>query len=132
MMEQFYIRTTNDNNPNNNPEPCPRTGYPSESFLGTGGENVITGGSGDDIYNVVNAELPETYNTITDFEAGVDRIGINGLGIGFSDLQLSPNDGNAAIGVPVGDGTFARVAVLLGVDSANLVEDYFDFGESLA
>ncbi len=93
----------------------------------TGGENLITGGPGDDIFNVVNAELPETYNTITDFEA-VDRIGINGLGIGFSDLELSPNDGNAAIGVPVGDGTFARVAVLLGVDSANLVENYFDFG----
>ena len=58
----------------------------------------------------------------------MDIIGINGLGIGFDDLELSPNDGNAAIAVPGEDGTFTRVAVLLGVDSGNLVEGYFDFG----
>lgn len=97
----------------------------------TGGDNIITGGEGADTFNIADTQLPNFFNTITDFDGEEDIIGINGLGIGFGDLELSTSDGNASIGIPQEDGTFKMAAILLGVDSDNLVADYFSFGQSL-
>lgn len=49
-------------------------------FVGTGGENQITGGEGRDQFWVVNAQLPDAVNIITDFNLSEDTIGIAGYG----------------------------------------------------
>ena len=91
-------------------------------FTLDGGDNTITGGADADQFWIAGAELPESTNTITDFESGVDVIGIAGLGIGFDNLSLSDRDGNALIGTEEGD-----LALLEGVDAASLTADDFVF-----
>ncbi len=76
-------------------------------FASTGGLNTITGGVGVDFFWVVNAELPETENIVTDFELGIDVIGIAFAGISsLADLSFS-QEGNDAI-ISVGDRAVAR------------------------
>ena len=52
---------------------------------------------------------PEEVNTITDFESGVDVIGIAGIG-SFEDISFKVDDGNTVINILNQD-----VAVLLGM-----------------
>ena len=91
-------------------------------FTLKGGDNTITGGEGSDQFWIAGAELPESANTITDFESGIDVIGVAGLGIGFDDLNLSDRDGNTLISTEEGD-----LAVLEGVDASSLTADDFVF-----
>ncbi|MEO0969044.1 MAG: glycerophosphodiester phosphodiesterase family protein, partial [Cyanobacteria bacterium J06639_18] len=82
-------------------------------FVQSGGDNLISGGEGADQFWVVSGEIPEAANTILDFEAGTDVIGILGsasLGIDASSLDVSDDGVNTAI--VFGDDT---LAVLNGV-----------------
>ena len=91
-------------------------------FTLSGGNNTITGGADADQFWIAGAEFPESSNTITDFESGVDVIGVAGLGIGFEDLSISDSGGDALIASSDRD-----LAVLQGVDSASLTADDFVF-----
>ncbi|MCJ8280049.1 MAG: amidase family protein, partial [Rivularia sp. ALOHA_DT_140] len=62
-------------------------------FITEKGGNTISGGVGQDQFWIVNAQLPEEANTITDFERGIDVIGIGGIGA-FEDISLKVDDGN--------------------------------------
>ncbi len=68
-------------------------------FVQSGGDNILSGGEGADQFWIVNAEIPESMNTIVDFEMGTDVIGISGsVGIsGFADLTLTEMGGNTEI-----------------------------------
>ncbi|MGL5872665.1 MAG: esterase-like activity of phytase family protein, partial [Xenococcaceae cyanobacterium] len=91
-------------------------------FVGNGGGNTIAGGEGADQFWIANKQLPEEANTITDFQAGIDVIGIDGLGIGFDDLKISQNENDAIIATGDRD-----LAVFIGVDAANLNANNFVF-----
>ncbi|MEO1429879.1 MAG: amidase family protein [Cyanobacteria bacterium J06633_8] len=79
-------------------------------FITDKGGNTISGGADNDQFWIVNAELPEKANTITDFESGVDVIGISGLGLSFADVALEIDGKNTVINILNQD-----VAVVLGV-----------------
>ena len=68
-------------------------GAGNDQFYAQSGEdNVIAGGAGDDQFWIVSGELPQTANTITDFEIGEDVIGILGsesLGISADSLEVN-------------------------------------------
>lgn len=91
-------------------------------FVTDGGENTITGGEDADQFWLANAVFPESTNTITDFESGVDILGIAGLGISFEELSITNSNGDALISAGDGD-----LAILQGVDAATLNADNFVF-----
>ncbi|MEO0933991.1 MAG: alkaline phosphatase, partial [Cyanobacteria bacterium J06641_2] len=86
-------------------------------FVQSGGGNTISGGEGADQFWIVSGEIPETANTIVDFEAGTDVIGILGsesLGISSSTLELTEMEGDTKIAF---DGnTLAMINGVTGLD----------------
>ena len=69
-------------------------------YVQSGGDNLIAGGVGNDQFWIVSGEIPQSANTITDFEIGEDVIGILGsesLGISSDTLQLSQVGDNTSI-----------------------------------
>ena len=69
-------------------------------FVGSGGNNIISGGAGADQFWIVTGEIPESANTIVDFEVGTDVIGILGsasLGIDANSLTLTEMNGNTEV-----------------------------------
>ena len=66
-------------------------------FAQAGGNNVITGNLGADQFWIANAQYPDSPNIITDFTSGEDVIGIAGLGIGFTDLNITQTDAGELI-----------------------------------
>ncbi len=67
-------------------------------FIIDGGDNLLTGGAGVDTFRIANGELPPTLNTITDFQVGVDVIGVGGIGAASTnDLVFSQVENNAVI-----------------------------------
>jgi glycerophosphoryl diester phosphodiesterase len=91
-------------------------------FVTNGGDNTITGGEGADQFWLANAQFPESTNTITDFESGVDVIGLAGLGISFEELSITDSNGDTLISSSNND-----LAILQGVDAASLNADNFVF-----
>ncbi|MEL6460441.1 MAG: serine hydrolase [Cyanobacteria bacterium J06621_15] len=92
-----------------------------DSFFATsGGNNIVTGGEGKDQFWIAVAETPEAANTITDFTVGEDVIGIAGLGIGFSDINITQQEDNALIAI---DGI--NLGILQGIDADILSVDNF-------
>ncbi len=93
-------------------------------FLGEeSGESTITGGADADQFWIANAGVPFAANTITDFTAGEDVLGVAGLGATeISDLNISQNGDDAAIAFN-GD----NLAVLLNIDSTTLSNSDFVF-----
>ncbi len=87
-------------------------------FVGTGGNNFLSGGAGIDQFWIYNAETPTAANTILDFQAGTDVIGIQGAAFKFTDLVRTGN--NIAIGNTI-------IATLTNVDTANLTIANFVF-----
>ena len=82
-------------------------------FVQSGGDNVISGGKGADQFWIASAEIPKSANTVLDFKAGTDVIGIldsASLGISASTLDVSDDGVNTTI--TFGDDT---LAVLNGV-----------------
>ena len=90
-------------------------------YANSGGDNTITGGEGEDQFWIAVGEIPESANTITDFTAGEDVIGIV-LGISFDDLSLTQDGDNTLIAAGGND-----LATLLGVESTSLSTDNFAF-----
>ncbi|NBD17794.1 MAG: hypothetical protein GVY04_17185 [Cyanobacteria bacterium] len=91
-------------------------------FVTSDGDNIMTGGEGADQFWIANAELPAAANIITDFTSGEDVLGIAGLGLSFSDLNLTQD----------GDHTFIKtdtqdLAILSDVAADHLTADNFAF-----
>ena len=91
-------------------------------FVGTGGNNTLSGGEGADQFWIATAELPDLANTITDFELGVDVLGIADLGIDFDSLSLTQEEGKTLIGTNNQD-----LAILSGIESSSLSAENFVF-----
>jgi len=91
-------------------------------FVTSSGNNTLTGGTGADQFWIASAGIPASTNTITDFTAGEDVIGIAGLGIGFDDLNLTQQGDDALISTAE-----SELAILTGIDSASLSADNFAF-----
>lgn len=91
-------------------------------FVGTGSNNTLSGGEEADQFGIATAELPDSANTITDFEVGVDVLGIAGLGIGFDSLSLTQEEGKTSIGTNNQD-----LAILSDIESSSLSADNFVF-----
>ncbi|MEA5619229.1 alkaline phosphatase [Cronbergia sp. UHCC 0137] len=86
-------------------------------YVQSGGGNLLSGGAGADQFWIVNGELPDAYNTILDFQMGVDVIGISGsagLGITAATLDLDVMNGNTKI--MFGGQTLAMVNGVTGLD----------------
>ena len=75
------------------------------------GDNTLTGGVGEDSFWITTAELPHKVNTITDFEAEVDVIGVGGLGIAYEDLDFRVEDSNTIVSALGQD-----LAILLNIE----------------
>lgn len=89
-------------------------------LLGSG--STISGGSDSDQFWLATAEYPETANTITDFENGIDVLGIGGLGLSFDDLTFTQESSNTLIAS--GE---QEIAKLLGINANQLSADNFVF-----
>ncbi|WP_048753963.1 hypothetical protein, partial [Crocosphaera watsonii] len=98
-------------------------GQGNDRFFLLGGNNIITGDSGADQFWIAVAEIPESSNTINDFNSvEEDKIGIAGLRIGFDDLTLTA-DGNDTL-IILGNDQLAR---LIDIDPNSLTEADFIF-----
>ena len=91
-------------------------------YVTSGGDNMITGGEGADQFWIVTAEFPATANTITDFEAGTNVLGIAGLGADFEQLEISDKQGSAAISLDGND-----LVYLDGIKANSLIAADFAF-----
>ena len=80
-------------------------------FAGARGDNTLTGGAGQDSFWIATAQLPYKANTITDFEAELDVIGVGGLGVAYEDLHFRVEDSNTII-----SGLGQDLAILLDVE----------------
>lgn len=69
-------------------------------FVGTGGNNRFTGNAGEDEFWLVNGEVPEQGNLITDFTPGEDILQMSGFGdLTFDQLSITDADGDTIIGL---------------------------------
>jgi glycerophosphoryl diester phosphodiesterase len=86
-------------------------------YVQEAGGNFLTGGAGADQFWIANVELPDTANTIFDFQAGVDVLGV--LGISSASLTLTVVNGNTEVGL-LGQ----TVAIVNGVTGLNVNTDF--------
>jgi len=92
--------------------------------VGAGGDNLLTGGAGADTFSIADGAIPNTPNTITDFELGVDAIEIRAIGISSVDeLSFTQNGNNAIISIE-GD---SDLAIFLGLQATDLANADFTF-----
>ncbi|MFQ5765856.1 MAG: calcium-binding protein, partial [Rhodospirillales bacterium] len=110
------------------------TGTPGNDIIfALAGDDTVTGGLGDDTINggagadtFVIAETGDVLSpgdVITDFEDGVDKIGLAG-GLSFGDLFIAGN-GAGGTDISIGSDAGETLAVLDGIDSSLL--DQTDF-----
>ena len=91
-------------------------------FAQAGGDNTITGGEGEDQFWIAVAETPEAANIITDFMSGEDVIGVAGFDADFEQLDISNQQGSAAIALNGND-----LAVISGIEANSLTAADFAF-----
>ncbi|MFM2313262.1 MAG: hypothetical protein RLZZ04_2538 [Cyanobacteriota bacterium] len=91
-------------------------------FVTNGGDNTITGGEGADQFWLTDGQFPESANIITDFESGIDVLGLAGLDVGFEKLSITDSNGDTLIANGEKD-----LAILQGVDATSLNADNFVF-----
>ncbi len=91
-------------------------------FVTSGGNNTLTGGEDSDRFWIAIAEIPDAANTITDFELGIDILGVSGLGINFDDLSISQDGDNTVISIQS-----QNLAILLDTNANSLSADNFVF-----
>ena len=92
-------------------------------FVLSGGNNNIDGNSGADQFWIANGEYPDAPNTINDFTVEEDVIGIAGLGISYSDLDITQTDAGALISADGND-----IAIIANISADSLAnENYFAF-----
>ncbi len=88
-------------------------------FTAVGGGNLLSGGAGADQFWIYSGEAPASANTVIDFQAGTDVIGIqSGGAIKFADLVRAGNT------IAIGGNT---IATLTGVETSNLTAANFAF-----
>ena len=86
-------------------------------FVSSGGNNLLSGGAGADIFNIITAgTIPSASNTILDFQMGTDSLGVTGYI--FANLTLAGND------IKIGS---SIVATLTGIDTSSLNAANFIF-----
>ncbi len=100
-------------------------------FAGTGG-STLTGGAGSDIFTIASGALPDSPNTITDFQSGTDFIRVQGLNAvnSFDNLTITLVGGNTLISanrigiiqLEPGMSTAAPLATLTGVTSVTAAD----------
>lgn len=97
-------------------------------YAGNGG-NTLTGGDGSDLFQIASAGFPSFGNTVTDFKAGIDKIGISGLGIFSVDsLTLAQSGTSTRISAFDPNGGFIReIATLNNVQASSLDSSNFLF-----
>lgn len=92
-------------------------------FVGSGGNNQITGGEGKDRFWIINAQLPNSANIITDFNLNEDTIGIAGYGEN-PDLSFGEdNEGNGTLAL-----NSQEIATFLDITQDRLETATFSFG----
>jgi 2',3'-cyclic-nucleotide 2'-phosphodiesterase/3'-nucleotidase/5'-nucleotidase len=86
--------------------------------------NTLTGGADADQFWIAYNGLPESTNTITDFEIGTDVLGVAGLSEvnSFDDLNISQSEDNIVISVLDRD-----LVILKGIEAATLDSNSFLF-----
>ena len=105
----------------------------SDVLGGSAGDNTLTGGAGDDVFVV---ELPvedgEALQTVTDFEVGLDRIGLP-LGLAIDDVEaVTLRDDLGAVSTQIRlVSSEAVLAVLPGIDGDRLTSHDFVVAETL-
>lgn len=72
------------------------------------GNSILTGGDGADQFWIVGGEIPTAGNTITDFQAGADVIGL-GAGLAFTDLAISQAGNDTTIKLKADDSLLATL-----------------------
>jgi hypothetical protein len=90
-------------------------------YAGTGGGNRITGGAGADQFWIANnGQVPTSPNVITDFQAGTDVLGVEGLVTNFNQLRVQQQGDDTLISF---NGN--RLALLEGVRANRLSASNF-------
>lgn len=83
-------------------------GAGTDNLYGGGGRDNLWGGADADIF-FFSVEDIGRRDAIRDFEDGIDRIAINGMGLGWGDLTISPLDGGLSSLVSITNGLSFRV-----------------------
>ena len=70
-------------------------------FVFEGGNNLLAGDAGEDVFWISTEQLPDAANITGDFEIGVDRIAISGIEnvSSIDDIDLSQVANNTAISI---------------------------------
>ncbi len=88
-------------------------------FIVSGGDNVLSGGNGEDAFWIITGELPESSNTITDLEVGVDILGVAGVGASSTaDLDFNQVGNHTTISF-----SGVELATVLNISISELEED---------
>lgn len=88
-------------------------------FLSSASDEVMGGGAGADTFKF---DFGDGFDTIGDFELGIDLIDFLGLGIAFSDLTITDNSGDALITY---DFTTSGQITLTGIAAGDLTDASF-------
>lgn len=95
-------------------------------FLVTGGDNLLTGGAGEDEFWIVSQQVPTEPNLITDLTSGEDTIGFEDFPeLTFEDLSLTQDGTDTILGLEPN----APIARLQGVQADRLSANDFTFTE---
>ncbi|NUN65071.1 hypothetical protein HCU40_09965 [Pseudanabaena biceps] len=89
-------------------------------IAGNSGGNLLSGGTGADQFWIFGGDFPASANTVIDFQAGTDVIGIQGAGAGVGFAQLSLTGNSIAF-------NGVTLATLTGVDTTTLTVANFAF-----
>jgi serralysin len=88
-------------------------------FAAVGGGNILSGGAGADQFWIYGGEAPTSSNTVLDFQAGTDVIGIqSGAALKFTDLVRTGNT------IAIGGNT---IATFTGIETSTLTAANFAF-----
>lgn len=97
-------------------------GYSDDQlYVSSSGNDTLTGNCGKDQFWIVNTEIPRAGSTITDFQDGVDTIGL-GAGLAFIDLKINQLGNDTLISTKEGNKALAK---LINVDASTLSIDDF-------
>ena len=91
----------------------------NDMLLAGGGNNLLSGGNGGDTFWIVNGELPNNSNIVTDFDLEADIVGIAGLeNVNEEDLIFTSGILGAEVSIGIPEPIL--VAVFLGIDADEL------------
>lgn len=103
-------------------------GAGNDRLLAGNGGNFLVGGVGNDEFWLAENNLPQSRNTIVDFEDEIDRLVIADVAevTTFADLTLTDTEDGVVI--KVGED---EIALLLGINSSNLTSSDFRFSAAI-